>query len=203
MTISAVHQDPLPGIRQDWLTRPVRRRDVWLSKVVFVLLMVVTPIFAIDVVEQLSVHLPLPMSVAGRGLRALLLFSALALPALVLGAVTRSLTEALVVAIVAAVALATLASLGPAALFSRGGLQCSTRNAVDTPGLRPSRDDGGCGGDPLVSTHLSTHRSCTCDGSGRRANYNAHTGCAARFGGPADPALDVGPCDRRRSLGAL
>src|SRR5687767_11876450 len=55
VTISAVHQDPLPGIRQDWLTRPVRRRDVWLSKVVFVLLLVVTPIFAIDVVEQLSV----------------------------------------------------------------------------------------------------------------------------------------------------
>jgi hypothetical protein len=117
VTISAVHQDPLPGIRQDWLTRPVRRRAVWLSKVLFVVLMVVTPIFAIDVVEQLSVQLPLPMSVAGAASRALLLFSTLALPALVLGAVTRSLTEALVVAIVAAVALAALAVFGPAALF--------------------------------------------------------------------------------------
>jgi hypothetical protein len=117
VTISAVHQDPLPGVRQDWLTRPVRRRDVWLSKVLFVLLLVMAPIFAIDVVEQLSVQLPLPMSVAGAASRALLLFSGLALPALVLGAVTRSLTEALVVAIVAAIALSTLAVFGPAALF--------------------------------------------------------------------------------------
>jgi hypothetical protein len=117
VTVSAVHQDPLPGVRQDWLTRPVRRRDVWLSKVLFVLLLVVAPIFAIDVVEQLSVQLPLSMSIAGAASRALLLFGGLALPALVLGAVTRSLTEALVVAIVAAIALSTLGVFGPAALF--------------------------------------------------------------------------------------
>ena len=116
VTISAVHQNPLPGVRQDWLTRPVRRRDVWLSKVLFVVLLVVTPIFTMDIVEGLSVQLPLRMSIAGAASRALLLLGGFALPALVVGAVTRSFTEALVVAIVAAVALDTIVILGAAAL---------------------------------------------------------------------------------------
>ena len=28
----AVHQDPIPGIRQDWLVRPISRRDLFLAK---------------------------------------------------------------------------------------------------------------------------------------------------------------------------
>ncbi len=115
VTIVAVHQDALPGVRQDWLTRPVRRRDVWLSKVLFVLLLVVMPFFAIDVLEELSVQLPLTMSIAGAASRSFMLIGILVLPALTLGAVTRSFTEALILGIVATVAISTLVMLGLAA----------------------------------------------------------------------------------------
>jgi hypothetical protein len=123
VTINAVHQDALPGVRQDWLTRPVRRLDVWLSKLLFVLLMVMLPIFVIDVIELLSLQLPLRPSIAGAAARTFALFGAFALPALVLGAVTRSFTEALLFGIVAAVAgegifILALAALPPGTLNS-------------------------------------------------------------------------------------
>jgi hypothetical protein len=116
VTITAVHQDPLPGVRQDWLTRPVRRRDVWLSKLVFVLLIVIAPIFVIDVLEQLSVGLSFTMSLAGAASRALVLFSLLGLPALALGAITRSFTDALILGIVATVVISAICILGLAVL---------------------------------------------------------------------------------------
>ena len=34
---TAVHQDAVPGVRQDWLVRPVRRKDLLLAKMLFLL----------------------------------------------------------------------------------------------------------------------------------------------------------------------
>src|SRR5215468_5513138 len=50
---TAVHQDAIPGVRQDWLVRPVRRRDLLFAKVFFVLLMVQGPIFVADTIQAL------------------------------------------------------------------------------------------------------------------------------------------------------
>lgn len=38
--VMLVHQDALPGTRQDWLTRPIRRTDVLLAKAMFAVLVV-------------------------------------------------------------------------------------------------------------------------------------------------------------------
>src|SRR5580658_2822563 len=38
--VVAMQQDPVPGARQDWLVRPIRRLDLVLAKLLFVLLMV-------------------------------------------------------------------------------------------------------------------------------------------------------------------
>src|SRR5690348_10954942 len=43
---AVVQQDAIPGVRQDWLVRPVRRRDLLFAKLLFVLTMVQGPIFA-------------------------------------------------------------------------------------------------------------------------------------------------------------
>ena len=110
-SLTAVHQDPLPGDRQDWLIRPVRRVDVWLAKVLFVLLLVLAPIFLIDIAEQLALHLPLSVSLSAATSRAFVLLSVFALPALVLGAITRSFAEALVFGIFASVAIELLMAL--------------------------------------------------------------------------------------------
>jgi hypothetical protein len=110
-SITAVHQDPLPGDRQDWLIRPVKRVDVWLAKVLFVLLLVLAPIFLIDISEQLTLHLPLSVSLSAATSRAFVLLSVFALPALVLGAITRSFADALVFGIFATVAMELLTAL--------------------------------------------------------------------------------------------
>jgi hypothetical protein len=41
-----VHLDSIPGVRQDWLVRPISRRDLVVEKFFFVVLMVNGPIFA-------------------------------------------------------------------------------------------------------------------------------------------------------------
>src|SRR5579863_10352887 len=111
IAISAVHQDPLPGVRQDWLTRPVKRRDVWLSKVLFMVLLVLAPIFLIDITEQLALHLPYLSSITAAASRSFVLLSLFALPALALGSFTRSLADALIFCIISIIALTLLIML--------------------------------------------------------------------------------------------
>src|SRR5689334_19378146 len=41
---AAVHQDAIPGVRQDWLVRPIRRVDLLAAKLLFVVLMVGLPV---------------------------------------------------------------------------------------------------------------------------------------------------------------
>ena len=38
--ILVVHQDPIPGVRQDWLVRPIARGDLFLAKLIFVVVLV-------------------------------------------------------------------------------------------------------------------------------------------------------------------
>ena len=48
LIVAIVQQDAIPGVRQDWLVRPIRRRDLFLAKMLGVLLMALLPIFAAD-----------------------------------------------------------------------------------------------------------------------------------------------------------
>jgi hypothetical protein len=50
--IAAVVQlDAIPGVRQDWLVRPLERRNLLLAKLLFVVLAVLLPILATDLIE--------------------------------------------------------------------------------------------------------------------------------------------------------
>ena len=40
LAVAIVQQDSIPGVRQDWLVRPVRRRDLLVAKLLFVLVLV-------------------------------------------------------------------------------------------------------------------------------------------------------------------
>lgn len=95
LTIAVVHQDPLPALRQDWLVRPIRRGDLLRAKALFALLIIHAPIFVMDIFEQLALGLPLVGSIASAAARGATLICTLTLPALLLGAVTATLTEAL------------------------------------------------------------------------------------------------------------
>src|SRR5579864_684833 len=50
----AIQQDPIPGVRQDWLIRPIRRRDLLLAKLLFVLLIVQGSMLAADTFQGVA-----------------------------------------------------------------------------------------------------------------------------------------------------
>lgn len=108
VAVIVVHQDALPESQDDWLVRPLRRRDLALAKVLFVLLTVNVPLMIIDVLLQLALHFPLPISVGVAASRALLLVLMCSLPALMVGAVTRSLVDAFLFGFASAIALVLL-----------------------------------------------------------------------------------------------
>src|SRR5256885_6140203 len=49
-----VHVEAIPGVRQDWLVRPIRRGNLLLEKFLFVVLVVEGPIFAANLFQGLA-----------------------------------------------------------------------------------------------------------------------------------------------------
>jgi hypothetical protein len=90
-----VQADGVAGVDQDWLVRPIRRRDLLLAKILTVVALVHGPIFVGNLVMGLAGGFG-----PGASLRAALLGSAVlavwfTLPVMAIGALTKSITEAL------------------------------------------------------------------------------------------------------------
>ncbi len=98
VVVVTMHQDPIPGARQDWLIRPIRRRDLALAKLLFVLLMVQLPAWLVDVGVALVDGFGLPAAGAAAAARNFRIFCEFALPALMIGVITRTFVEAFIVA---------------------------------------------------------------------------------------------------------
>ena len=111
LVTSVVHQDTVPGVRQDWLIRPIRRRDLIAAKLLFVLVMGLGPLFTADVALGLADEFPLGATLAASLMRSAALLCLICLPTLIVAAVTRTLKEFVVIAAVAVVALAVLGAL--------------------------------------------------------------------------------------------
>jgi hypothetical protein len=86
----AVHQEPIPGTRQDWLVRPVRRLDLLLAKLLFVLMVVHLPLFVLDLIGALGRGFSLGEAIAPALVHNLNLFILLTVPALGFAAMTRT-----------------------------------------------------------------------------------------------------------------
>ena len=94
--VMLVQQDALPGTKQDWLTRPVRRMDVLLAKVLFAALVLQGSTIAGDLIQGLGDGFPLGESLRAALLRATVGFIAITVPALVIGVLTQSIAEAMI-----------------------------------------------------------------------------------------------------------
>jgi hypothetical protein len=101
LIVEVVHQDPLPGARQDWLVRPVNRRDLLLAKLLFVVAAVQGPILAADLMQCLGNGFPLGESLAASLSRAVYLFVSLSVPLLALASLTRGFLETIAGALAA------------------------------------------------------------------------------------------------------
>jgi hypothetical protein len=109
---ASVHQDAIPGVRQDWLVRPVARRDLVMAKLLFALLAAQLPILAADLIECLADGFALGQSVAASGSRAFYLLVTFTLPVLALASLTKNLLEFIAGAVAASFGLAVLTVLG-------------------------------------------------------------------------------------------
>jgi hypothetical protein len=105
LVIAVAQQDRFPGTTQDWLTRPVARHQLVGAKLLFVLLVGLGPILVCDITMGVIAHLRVTDVVAASLTRSMALFGLVCLPALMLGIVTRSLGQALVLGVALAVVL--------------------------------------------------------------------------------------------------
>ena len=94
-----VHQDPIPGTRQDWLVRPIRRRDLFLSKLLFSVLLVQGPWFVTDLWQGLANGFSLAESLTAAAACAFWVLLAVTVPVLALAALTAGMTETIVAAL--------------------------------------------------------------------------------------------------------
>lgn len=90
---TAVHQDALPGDRQDWLVRPIRRRDLIFAKLLFVLAAVHVPMLLVDLTQCMAMGLTLWESLSAALSRSLYVLLSISLPVLGLATITSTIIE--------------------------------------------------------------------------------------------------------------
>jgi len=96
LIVLAVQQDALVGTRQDWLMRPVARRDMLLAKLLFVVAAVQGPIFLFDLVLGLMHGAPPPAAVIAALFNGIQDIVTIDLIAFLAAAVTENLQQAVI-----------------------------------------------------------------------------------------------------------
>jgi hypothetical protein len=95
LIVTAVHHDPVPGVHQDWLIRPIARGDLILAKLLFVLVAVHGPMMVADLAHAVLAGIPIADAFSATLIRSGVLFLSFDLPMVALATVTATMTEAL------------------------------------------------------------------------------------------------------------
>jgi len=90
-----VHQDAIPGSRQDWLVRPISRMQLLLSKIVSVILLIHIPMLAVDLLYALANGFSFASSAGYAISRNILLLTMLSFPILAFASLTKGIMEAI------------------------------------------------------------------------------------------------------------
>src|SRR5262249_49611623 len=124
VSIAVVQNDPIPGDREDWLARPIRRTDLLAAKLLFVVLAVVGPIVLVSIGDGLLGGVSLGTATSAALWRGLAAPVRICLPAMLLGAITRNMVEAVLGALI-------IGAAGTAILvfFDFAGIHPSTNNS--------------------------------------------------------------------------
>jgi len=93
LTIAVVQQDPVPGADQDWMIRPLKRSDLLMAKVLFIVITVCMPMFLLNLAHASAMGFPLIASLQALFVKELWFFAFFMLPVLALAATTRNMTE--------------------------------------------------------------------------------------------------------------
>jgi len=95
LIILVVQQDSLLSVRQDWLTRPVLRRDLLLAKLLFILIVVQGPMLLANLLAVLA--WPAGLSVTDAIFGSLLSFISFSLPMVIVASVTQNIRRTAIV----------------------------------------------------------------------------------------------------------
>ncbi len=98
LAVAAVQEDPLPGVDEDWLIRPIPRTGLLLSKLIFILVAVALPMLLLNVAHAVAMGFPLGSSFAHALGKELYVFLCLVVPAMALAALTRNLAQLVLLA---------------------------------------------------------------------------------------------------------
>ena len=100
LAVAIIHQDSIPGVRQDWLVRPVRRGDMLVAKLLFVLGLVDGAAIAAATFQVLASGFSLRESLTAAFFQNLYLTCVITLPAIAVASTTRNTMEWVIGAIV-------------------------------------------------------------------------------------------------------
>lgn len=95
LIVVLVQLDPIPGTQKDWLVRPVSRRDLLAAKLLFVVLLILGPALGAYFFAYLAGGVPPSQASTQTWAQDFAGFIAVCLPAMAIGAMTRSLGQAL------------------------------------------------------------------------------------------------------------
>jgi hypothetical protein len=112
--VETVHNDPIPGVRQDWLVRPILRSELLTAKILFTVLVVQGPVLLCDFAEALADGFSFGASLEAAFSRSLYMLLAFSLPVLAISSITKNLLEVLAAGVgsLLAVALGNFLSQG-------------------------------------------------------------------------------------------
>lgn len=94
LMLTLIHQDSLVGVRQDWLARPIRRRDLLAAKLVFVLATVQLPMLLANLLEGLLDGFSFGHALVPALSQNIWLLIAFTIPVLAIASLTRNMTTA-------------------------------------------------------------------------------------------------------------
>ncbi len=93
LTVAVVHQDPIPGVDQDWLIRPLRRTQLLLAKLAFLAITVSGPMLVMDLVTGLAARMPLAPVLEAALAKNFFVYVCFIVPVAALASTTRNMTE--------------------------------------------------------------------------------------------------------------
>ncbi len=123
LVVAVVHQDPIPGAEQDWLIRPIKRIDLLIAKMLFLLVTISMPMMVLNLVHALAIGFPFSTVIGVIVYKEVYTFVFMLLPLMALGAATRNLTELTLLG--AGLVIAYAACLASSAFFW-GTARCPT-----------------------------------------------------------------------------
>jgi hypothetical protein len=126
LVVAVVQQDPIPGVDQDWLVRPIKRTQLLLAKLSFAAAAVCVPMLLFNVADALATGFALRPSIEAAVLKELFVLATFVVPLAALAAATRNMTELVILGALLMVVFSVTLSLS--ALVS-GADWCPTCNS--------------------------------------------------------------------------